>query len=44
LYDYNICHEAIDIHDPIRNKKTWFFARRELLDASKNGFVDSFRF
>jgi exodeoxyribonuclease-3 len=44
--DYNICHEAIDIHDPIRNKKTSGFLpeERAWLDASKNGFVDSFRF
>jgi exodeoxyribonuclease-3 len=44
--DYNICHEAIDIHDPIRNKKTSGFARRKSLvrRISQNGFVDSFRF
>ncbi|MGC6421607.1 MAG: exodeoxyribonuclease III [Flavobacteriaceae bacterium] len=45
--DYNICHKAIDIHDPIRNKnvsgflleeRTWLGA---FLDS---GFVDSFRF
>jgi exodeoxyribonuclease-3 len=24
--DYNICHEANDIHDPIRNKNVDFFA------------------
>jgi exodeoxyribonuclease-3 len=42
--DYNICHEAIDIHDPIRNKKTSGFARRKSLVrcVSKNGFVDTF--
>jgi exodeoxyribonuclease-3 len=46
LCDYNICHEAIDIHDPIRNKNIWFLPEeRAWLDAFlKNGFVDSFRF
>ncbi|MES2239601.1 MAG: exodeoxyribonuclease III [Bacteroidota bacterium] len=44
--DYNICHEAIDIHDPIRNAKVSGFlpAERAWLDAFlKNGFIDSFR-
>lgn len=44
--DYNICHEAIDIHDPIRNAKVSGFlpAERSWLDAFlKNGFIDSFR-
>ena len=44
--DYNICHEAIDIHDPIRNAKVSGFLpeERAWLDAFiKNGFVDSFR-
>jgi exodeoxyribonuclease-3 len=28
--DYNICHEAIDIHNPVQSKKSiWFFARRK---------------
>lgn len=45
--DYNICHEAIDIHDPIRNKNVSGFLPKErawLDDFLKNGFIDSFRF
>ena len=45
--DYNICHEAIDIHDPIRNKTVSGFLpeERAWLDAfMKRGFVDTFRF
>lgn len=44
--DYNICHEAIDIHDPIRNATVSGFLpeERAWLDTfMKNGFVDSFR-
>lgn len=44
--DYNICHEAIDIHDPVRNKTVSGFLpeERAWLDIFiKNGFVDSFR-
>ncbi|RMB58034.1 exodeoxyribonuclease III [Dokdonia sinensis] len=44
--DYNICHEAIDIHDPIRNKNTSGFlpVEREWIgDFIDSGFVDSFR-
>mgnify|MGYP003344532652 CR=1 FL=1 len=44
--DYNICHQAIDIHDPVRNKNVSGFLpeERAWLDGfMKNGFVDSFR-
>lgn len=44
--DYNICHEAIDIHDPIRNAKVSGFLpqERKWLDGfMKNGFLDTFR-
>jgi exodeoxyribonuclease III len=44
--DYNICHEAIDIHNPIANKITSGFLPEEREWLSKfiaSGFVDSFR-
>ncbi|MBL4887867.1 MAG: exodeoxyribonuclease III [Flavobacteriaceae bacterium] len=44
--DYNICHEAIDIHNPVSNKNTSGFlpVEREWLDQfMKSGFIDSFR-
>lgn len=45
--DYNICHEAIDIHDPVRNKKVSGFLpeERAWLDKFiKDDFIDSFRY
>jgi exodeoxyribonuclease-3 len=45
--DYNICHNAIDIHDPIRNKKVSGFLpeERKWLDSFfGDRFIDSFRF
>ncbi|WP_299777684.1 exodeoxyribonuclease III [uncultured Formosa sp.] len=45
--DYNICHEAIDIHDPVRNKNVSGFlpVEREWIGAfMDSGFIDSFRF
>lgn len=44
--DYNICHEAIDIHDPVRLKNVSGFlpVERQWLDGfMKSGFIDSFR-
>jgi len=44
--DYNICHEAIDIHNPVGNKNTSGFLPEERAWVSgfiESGFVDSFR-
>jgi exodeoxyribonuclease-3 len=45
--DYNICHQAIDIHDPIRNAKVSGFLpieRTWISNFIDSGFVDSFRY
>jgi len=45
--DYNICHEAIDIHDPIRNKNVSGFLpveREWISNFMESGFIDSFRY
>jgi len=45
--DFNICHEPIDIHDPVRLKRVSGFLPEEREWLSKfldNGFTDSFRF
>ncbi len=44
--DYNICHEAIDIHDPIRLQHVSGFLPEERIWLSRfmnEGFIDSFR-
>ena len=45
--DYNICHESIDIHDPVRNKTVSGFLPEERLwigNFLKTGFIDTFRY
>jgi exodeoxyribonuclease III len=44
--DYNICHESIDIHNPVGNKNVSGFLPEERLwigGFMKSGFIDSFR-
>ena len=44
--DYNICHEAIDIHDPVRNANNSGFLPEErqwFTDFLGDGYVDGFR-
>ncbi|MGK0385503.1 MAG: exodeoxyribonuclease-3 [Patiriisocius sp.] len=45
--DYNICHEAIDIHNPVSNKNSSGFLpveRKWIGDFMDSGFIDSFRY
>lgn len=45
--DYNICHRAIDIHNPVSNKNSSGFLPEErqwVTDFLDSGFIDTFRY
>ena len=45
--DYNICHQSIDIHNPVSNKNSSGFLPEErqwISNFIDSGFVDSFRY
>lgn len=47
LGDYNICHQAKDIHDPVRNQHVSGFLpveRQWMGNFIQSGFIDSFRY